>query len=142
MTTIQLLYLYITKLYLGATGNQSSRSNVGIIEIELKESSLFGFDSPVEDSGTIEDIVEPPYFKVFVKRSGNFCRSILLVKYNILYSIYSFFPSQVGPFSFSLWSFQNFSKKWAIQLTPSRRSAAFTPSNLGLRLSNWCQCHK
>jgi hypothetical protein len=67
MTTIQLLYLYTTKLYPGATGNQSSRSNVEIIEIELKKNSPFGFDSPVEDSGTIEDVVEPKTLKFLSK---------------------------------------------------------------------------
>src|SRR5260363_394249 len=85
MTTIQLLHLYITKLYLGATGNQSSRSNVGIIEIELKESSPFGFDSPVEVSGTIEDIVEPPYFKFLSKGVKTFVEAYFWL--NIIFCI-------------------------------------------------------
>ncbi|KAF0542084.1 hypothetical protein F8M41_004781 [Gigaspora margarita] len=141
MTTIQLLYLYITKLYLGATGNQSSRSNIGIIEIELKESSPFGFDSSVEDSGTIEDIVEPPYFKVFVKRSGNFCRSILLVKYSILYSIYSFFLHKLVLLAFLFGVFEILPKSGQFSLPPPEDQQC-TPSNLGLRLPNGCRHHK
>jgi len=67
MKILQLVYSYITKLYLVATGNQSSRSDVWITEIELKKISPFGFDSLVEDSGTIEEVVERKTLKFLSK---------------------------------------------------------------------------
>ena len=78
-----------------------------------------------------KDVVEKLWSLVKSYRYEN--RSRDLVEYTILYSVTPTNSFCFGTMYDVPWTFRNF-KKWAIQLTLSKRSAVFTPSELGTRL--------
>ena len=118
---MQLIYLYTTKLYQSCCWVQSPFIVYSATEIEMKKNSRLISEAPWRALVLLsKDVVEKLWS--FVKSYGYENRSRDLVEYTILYSVTPTNSFCFGTMYDVPWTFRNF-KKWAIQLTPSKRSA-------------------
>src|SRR5260364_397428 len=141
MTTIQLLHLYITKLHHWSNWDPEFQIECGITEIELKKCSPFGFDSLVEVSGTIENVVGQYTLKFLSKGVKTLVEAHFWL--HIIFCIAYTLPllCKLVFSACSLGVFKILPKSGKYSLPPPEDQQCFH-SNLEWHLFNRCRRHK